>query len=233
MDSKLGSVSAWVSAHVYLGVLLALVATLHTGFQFAWNVHTLAYVLMMIVIGSGLLGIFCYSNYPSQISQLRDGQTREDMINEIMELNEKAVGLADAVDPQFHDSILQAVHTMSLGGGLWRQLKGHGRARSSEIDFIEARLGQSNDEGQEDNDMESTTAFMASSVLQQDKISEGERLRQLIDVVGRRNVLLDRVNAMITRQARMRAWLFLVHIPVSVGLLAALLAHVVSVFLYW
>src|SRR5690348_7225049 len=45
--SNLGTVRGWVSAHVYFGLSLVVVATLHTGFQFGANVHTLAYLLMM------------------------------------------------------------------------------------------------------------------------------------------------------------------------------------------
>src|SRR5439155_20890651 len=55
------SLKAWTSAHVYLGLSLIAIATLHTGFQFGWNVHTLAYVLMMLVIASGIYGIIAYS----------------------------------------------------------------------------------------------------------------------------------------------------------------------------
>ena len=42
----------WLSAHIYLGVSLIIIATLHTGFQFGFNLHTLAYGLMRAVIVS-------------------------------------------------------------------------------------------------------------------------------------------------------------------------------------
>ena len=60
------SLKAWVSAHVYLGLSLTVLATLHTGFQFGWNVHTLAYALMMLVIASGALGIWAYATLPQR-----------------------------------------------------------------------------------------------------------------------------------------------------------------------
>ncbi len=56
--SRVGSLQGWLSAHVYLGLGLITVVTLHTGFQFGWNIHTLAYVLMLLVIATGLVGVY-------------------------------------------------------------------------------------------------------------------------------------------------------------------------------
>ena len=55
--SDLGTVQGWVSAHVYLGTALIVLATLHCAFQFGANVHTLAYVLMCPFLQANLLRI--------------------------------------------------------------------------------------------------------------------------------------------------------------------------------
>src|SRR5207247_2607886 len=70
------SLKSWTSAHVYLGLSLITIATLHTGFQFGWNVHTLAYVLMMLVIASGIFGIVAYDRLPRALSANRGELTQ-------------------------------------------------------------------------------------------------------------------------------------------------------------
>ena len=51
-----GSLQGRTSAHVYIGTSLLVIVTLHTAFEFGWNVHTAAYALMEIVIVSGMIG---------------------------------------------------------------------------------------------------------------------------------------------------------------------------------
>ena len=48
------SLKSWTSAHVNLGLSLVGIATQQTGYDLGWNIHTLAYVLMMNVIASGV-----------------------------------------------------------------------------------------------------------------------------------------------------------------------------------
>ena len=71
--STLGTVQGWLSAHIYLGLALIVVVLLHAGFQFGSNVHTLAFVLMMLVILSGVFGVVVYLRYPEQMSRNRGG----------------------------------------------------------------------------------------------------------------------------------------------------------------
>ena len=74
------SLKAWTSEHVYLGLSLIVIGTLHTGFQLGWNVHTLAWGLMMLVIISGIYGISVYATLPQSLSDNRREMTRGQMV---------------------------------------------------------------------------------------------------------------------------------------------------------
>jgi len=70
-----GNLENLLSAHVYFGTALVVVATLHTGFQLHWNVHGLAYVLMVAVIGSGIFGAYAFWRIPKLMTANRAGET--------------------------------------------------------------------------------------------------------------------------------------------------------------
>ncbi len=122
--SNLGTVRGWLSAHVYLGLSLVTIVTLHTGFHFGWNVHTLSYVLMLLVIASGVYGIIVYARYPSLITANRDHGTRDAWLAELDELNEQSLKLADTLDAQVHQVIVRSIDRIRIGGNLRAQLFG-------------------------------------------------------------------------------------------------------------
>ena len=61
---------------------------------------------------------------------------------------------------------------------------------------------------------------------------QAEALRKLIDLLSRKKALASRVARDIQYQALMEIWLYF-HVPLSFATVAALFAHVVSVFFYW
>ena len=67
-----------VSAHVYTGLALIVTATLHTGFEFTWSLHTLAYALLMLVALSGVFGTYVYAVMPGRLSRNLEELLREE-----------------------------------------------------------------------------------------------------------------------------------------------------------
>src|SRR5690349_4093534 len=118
------SLKAWVSAHVYLGLSLTVLATLHTGFQFGWNIHTLAYVLMMLVIGSGALGVWAYATLPQRLHGNRGETTRKQMLDSIASLDSQLHDLAQPLDRAGAGIVRLSIEETELGGGFWKRLTG-------------------------------------------------------------------------------------------------------------
>ena len=203
------SLKAWVSAHVYLGLSLTVLATLHTGFQFGWNIHTLAYVLMMLVIASGALGIWAYATLPQRLHGNRGETTRKQMLEAIESLDRQLLDLGQPLDRAGAQVVRLSLEETELGGGFWRRLTG------SYNDCANRRAMQ-----------KLKTLPEAPNPRIAEILGKVETvMQQKADVLG-----LARRQMQIT--AVLEGWLF-VHIPATFALLAALTAHVISVFTYW
>ena len=87
--SRIGTVQGWLSAPIYLGIGLITVVTLHTGFEFGWNLHTLSYLLMLLVIASGMVGVYCYLHFPRQMGDEGGESSTEGLIRQIQEIDRR------------------------------------------------------------------------------------------------------------------------------------------------
>jgi hypothetical protein len=225
-QSRLGTVQGWVSAHVYLGLALIVIVTLHTGFQFGWNIHTVAYVLMMLVIASGLIGISAYMRLPREMSQNRASLTREQMWAELDDLDQRCIRIANGLPGEFRDAATSNRDRTRIGGSAWSVLTASDRSQVLLPAAGSAAMLQLNP------DQSRMLDWLGSQLA---RSSHGDRSRtigELISVVSARRVLLKRLR----RDAQIRGWLEIwlyAHVPLSLGLLGALIAHVVSVFVYW
>ncbi|HEX3888291.1 MAG TPA: hypothetical protein VHW05_12395 [Phenylobacterium sp.] len=203
------SLKAWVSAHVYMGLSLIVVVTLHTGFHFGWNVHTLAYGLMLLVIASGAVGVWAYVTLPSVLSNNRGETTRKQMLAQIHALDEQIHEAAQPLQRHDADIVRQSLEQTDIGGGFWKRLFGaYGDCANAHA--LE-RLG---------------VALRASAG------KEAEALVKVEALMTRKAEALALARRQMHITALLEAWLF-VHIPATFALLAALVAHIVSVFLYW
>ena len=199
-----GPVRGWLSAHVYLGLALLVLATLHTGFQFGLNVHTLAYGLMVLVITSGLWGVGVYLRNPGLMSDLLDGRTLEQHVAGLAEIDGQARVLAEGIAPRFVALVEASAKTPIARPG-WGRLYRHMPDCA-------------------------TTAAVAS--LRDDLRASERDVRALFALQFRRLQELKRLRAYLRLRAWTEAWL-VVHVPLSLALLGALLAHILAVFTYW
>lgn len=206
---KAWSLKGWTSAHIYLGLSLIVIATLHTGFQFGWNVHTLAYVLMMIVIVSGIYGVTAYAVLPKELSDNRGEMTAVQMIDAVESIDKQIQISAQPLSDEDSAVVLASLGEDPFGGGLYRRLTGTVKrgGNAEALRVIRRRLAE----------------------------SEGEAaiaLDQVTVLLQRKAAALSRIRRHVRIRAMLEIWLY-VHIPVTFALIAALTAHVISVFFYW
>ena len=203
------SLKAWTSAHVYLGLSLIVVATLHTGFQFGWNIHTLAYALMMAVILSGIYGISVYASLPRELSDNRAEMTKPQMIDAVDKLDRQLQAAAQPLTIDDTGIVRMSLEDNVFGGGLSRRLSGR-----------YPRCG--------------TTRALAE-MRRRLSVSSGDQaaaLETVVKLLERKLAALDRIRRHLKIRAMLEVWLY-VHVPVTFALIAALVAHIVSVFFYW
>jgi len=207
--SDMGQVQGWLSAHVYLGLALIVIATLHAGFQIGWNVHTLAYVLMFIVIISGIFGVFAYLRYPELMTKNRRGNTLNLMLTEMSELDRECRDAAAQLTDEINKCILDCCENTVIGGSVYKQLSGKNANCATQAALN--KIGELN------------------KLLPKEMAADSSRLMTLL---GKKSELVQRARRDVQYKAIMDIWLYF-HVPLSFALLAALTAHIVSIFFYW
>lgn len=209
----IGSVQGWTSAHVYLGTSLIVIVTLHCAFEFGWNIHTLAYALMVAVIVSGFFGVYAYLRYPELMTTNLGNETLETMLLKIADLDRKCRRIALDLPDDINTTVAKATRAAT------RDRSKAGRFRLRPVD----------------------TGLNDPSVIACDELKKlGEKLtgdqaklnQQLLTEMTSKRALTERVRRDLGYRALLELWLFF-HVPLSFALLAALIAHVVSVFYFW
>lgn len=195
------SLKAWTSAHVYLGLALIVIGTLHTGFQLGWNVHTLAYVLMMFVIISGIYGIVVYATLPQKVSANRNQMTKAQMLESLAAIDRQLENAAQPLERGDSDLVIEALEQDPFGFGVVARITGkYPRCR--------------------------TRAALANLA------PSGENGEKVVKLLRKRRSQLEQIRGQMRLRALLDVWLY-IHVPVTIALIAALAAHIISVFYYW
>ncbi|HEX9390002.1 MAG TPA: hypothetical protein VF928_01680 [Usitatibacteraceae bacterium] len=207
--ANVGGLRGWVSAHVYLGTSLIVIATLHAGFQIGWNVHTLAYALMIMVIVSGFFGVYAYLRFPSLMTENMGEDTRDGLILKIADLDRELRRVALSLPDEFVKIVEASVRDTRIGGSVLTQLSRRPANCPTQraVAFINAAGKTLKGEAQQQN-------------------------HALYALMLRKQKLVKRARDDVRFKALLDLWLY-AHVPLSFALLGALLAHIVAVFFYW
>lgn len=205
------TLQGWLSAHVYLGATLIIVTTLHAAFQVGWNIHTLAYLLLLIVIASGFFGVYAYMRFPSMQTNNLGDETLNAVLLRIGDLDKEAQRLVMTLPDKFNQAVLHSVQHTLIGGSVRNQLrlKHPDCPTNKAIPILEDQTNKA-----------------------ELNIEQAQTLHALYSVMLRKQKAVVRARRDIRFRAMMQAWLY-VHVPLSFCLLAALIAHIVAVFFYW
>ncbi|MBI5939286.1 MAG: hypothetical protein HY859_02555 [Caulobacterales bacterium] len=213
-----GAASAWFRWHMILGVLGPALVVIHSDFSLQSTNATVAFVSMLTVAGSGLVGRYLY------------GQVHRGLYGQRLEartLREEATGSRDqlvggltaserwrAEVEAFENRVLTPTRT--LGQAIGRALSVGGvirRSRKVALTLIDAELGRQADAGRWD-----------ARTL---KARRGEALQQLGDYYR-----AVRRAASLGLYERLFSLWHVLHVPLFVILVLTVVIHVIAVHLY-
>lgn len=204
--STLGTLEGWLHAHVWLGVLSAFLVLLHSGFRFEDKVALSAFLVLLGVVATGVLGAYLYQSLPRRLTGVESNLTGEEISADLNRMAASMARLASGRSADFqriHAALLAETTPRVLAG--WRLLFSPPQAREGGKGW-EGLLG---------------------------RVESGERedLRRLLVLARQHKELHQRLAVQQRYRNLLDAWLWL-HVPLSLALVVLLAAHVAAA-LYW
>jgi hypothetical protein len=223
--STMGSVQGWLSAHVYLGIALVVIALLHSGFQFGYNVHTLAFTLMVLVVASGLFGVYVYMKFPTRLSENRGDTNRGELLDQLEDIDSRSKRIAEGLDREYQELINSGVSRTQLGSTLWARIRGKDESqillpKDGDVKVV-ANAGQ-----------EAALDWLAERQSRSSDAEVAATIGELSALIRNKRRLLRKLNEDLRIQAMLEIWLY-AHVPLTAALLIALAIHILTVFMFW
>lgn len=204
--SRFGTLQEWLHAHIWLGLFSFLVIVAHTGFRFQDKIAVALFVVISLVIATGIFGAILYRTIPRELTEIQSNLTGQEISDQLNQLSKAMARIASGKSSPFQ-RIYYSLQREALPGFLagWKLVLTSGRRNEKAGDWT-------------------------GLVGMVDK-SEQDELRQLL-VASRQQ---KELHLRLVYQQRYRNildfWLYL-HLPLSIAMIVLIVAHVWGVFYY-
>ncbi|MFA6955224.1 MAG: hypothetical protein WC538_05045 [Thermoanaerobaculia bacterium] len=204
--SRFGTLQEWLHAHIWLGLFSFLVIVAHTGFRFQDKIAIALFVVISLVIATGIFGAILYKTIPRELTEIQSNLTGQEISDQLNQLSKSMARLASGKSSPFQ-RIYYSLQREALPGFLagWKLVFTGGRRSDKAGDW--------------------------TGLVGMVEKSEQDELRQLL-VASRQQ---KELHLRLVYQQRYRNildfWLYM-HLPLSVAMLVLIVAHVFGVFYY-
>lgn len=206
--STLGTMEQWLQSHIYLGILVLVLLSLHTGGRFNDMVAVTTFILCAVVVLSGMAGAIFFVTVPRLLTEVESNLTVEEISQQLNQLARNMARTASGRSAPFvriYDGLISESMPGWLAG--WR--------------LLFSRLRKKNQQGPAD----------WSKLLALVGREEQEQLRQLLVLSRQRKELLMRLMYQQRYKNILEFWLY-IHVPVTIALIVFGTVHVIAVFYY-
>lgn len=244
---RLGRAKVWMIAHIWLGLIIIPISFIHSGWQWGGPLSTSLMVLLILVVGSGIFGFVVQQFVPNQMFKEVPAETIYSQIDNIVRYyRDDAIGLVQAacgteslnlestysLSQEFDLAESQTYHVLSVTQSLG-EIQGkvfHTKSRESFvqhspelIDFFTEYVDPFLQPGSVAS-LPLADSAHANNLFEQLRRNVDPKLRPTVKQLQE---LCDQRRQLV-RQAQLHwllhGWL-LVHLPLSVALVALLFAH--------
>jgi hypothetical protein len=205
--STFGTLENWMQSHIYLGLLAGVVLLLHTGFRFNDGIAVATFVLVAIVVFSGIAGAILYVTVPRLLTEVESNLTVAEISDQLNQLAKSMARIASGKSAPFqriYNELIRESQPGWLAG--WRLLFTRGRRKP-----------------QMAGDWSNLVGLVGKD--------EQEELRQMLVVSRQRKELLLRLIYQQRYKNVLEAWLY-VHVPFTIAAMVLAVVHVAAVFYY-
>jgi hypothetical protein len=163
----------------------------------------------LIVIFSGFFGVFAYLRFPALMTANMGEETLDSLVQKIADLDREIRRAAMAMSDEINAVAAESIKSTRIGGGVFAQFlhRPDNCPTRRAVNYLE-KIGKTL------------------------KGEEQKQNRDLYSLLLRKQKWVDRARSDVRFKALLDLWLY-IHVPISFALLAALVAHIVSVFFYW